>query len=238
MVFIKIYNCKPKLGEYVNFIFTEYKDDYLSCYLTEYDIDCIITFHCLTSKKKIKSMKSLAPLNKEMVGVIESIDGDNIELNIISVNKKSDDYNVFIERNKSLHFLKKCINQYSHKYNTPIESILKDNIYKMDIKSDDINNLGEFLDYYETNDFNNFVKEKLKSNENKKNEIKIKLTCYGDINDIIKIFDDTINELNISDINIIQPKSSEYIISSSNYNLNEFFTLLKNNISKYNDIVI
>ena len=65
MSFIKLNNFKPKIGEYVNFIFTEYKDNYLCCKLTDYDLNCIMTFQCLTNKKKIKSLKSLAPIKSE-----------------------------------------------------------------------------------------------------------------------------------------------------------------------------
>ena len=51
MTFIKLYNLIPKIGEYVNFIFTEYKN-YLMCKLTDYDKECIMTFQCLTNKKE------------------------------------------------------------------------------------------------------------------------------------------------------------------------------------------
>ena len=106
MSFIKLNNFKPKIGEYVNFIFTAHKDNYLCCKLTDYDLNCIMTFQCLTNKK-IKSLKSLAPINKENIGIIENIDNENIELNLTNVNKNCDDYNNFVKLNQSNHVLKK-----------------------------------------------------------------------------------------------------------------------------------
>lgn len=237
MTFIKIYNYKPKIGDYVNFIFTEHKDDYLCCKLTEYDLNCIMTFQCLTSKKKIKSLKSLAPLNKEMIGIIENIDNDNIELNLININKNSEDYINFIELNKSNHVLKKYINQFIHKYNKNLNTIVENYIYTLDSSDSSSSFFDQILESNLDNDFYNFVKNNFKSNENKSNELKLNIKCYGNINDVIKLFDQTIDQLNINDINIIQSKLSEYIISSNN-NLDQFTILLKNNILQYNDIIL
>lgn len=232
MPLIKLYNFKPQIGEYVNFTFIEHKNDYLSCKLTDYNLDCIMTFQCLTSKKKIKSLKSLAPLNKEMVGIIENIDNDNIELNLINVNKKSDEYNLFLENNQKNHILKKNLNQYIHKYNKDINYILEKYIYSLNSES---NYLDQILEL--DNEFYNFVKINLKKNEVKSNEVKLNIKCYGNINDIINLFDNTIKESCHNDINIVQSKLSEYTLSS-NDNLEEFTILLKNNILKYNDLIM
>ncbi len=234
MPFIKLYNFKPQIGEHINFIFTEHKDDYLCCKLTDYDLDCIMTFQCLTSKKKIKSLKSLAPLNKEMIGIIENIDNDNIQLNLINVNKNSEYYNDFLKLNQDNHILKKNINQYTHKYNKNLNDILTNYIYIMDPESSYLNQIVESnID----NEFYNFVKNSFKLNEIKSNELKLNIKCYGDINNVIKLFDETIEQIKINDLNITQSKLSEYIVSS-NSNLDNFTILLKNNILKYNDIIL
>ena len=54
MPLVKIYNDIPKINQYINFIFKEYKDDYIKCYLIDYNLDAIMTFRCLTSKKNKK----------------------------------------------------------------------------------------------------------------------------------------------------------------------------------------
>ena len=69
------------------------------------------------------------------------------------------------------------------------------------------------------------------------NEYTFRMYTSGDINNIIKLLDETINESKISDINIIQSKVSEYL-ATSNFSLDDFTILLKNNISKYNDIYL
>ena len=61
MTYLKLYNCKPNIGDYINFIFTDHRENYLMCKLVDYDLNAIMTFQCLTNKKKIKSIKSMAP---------------------------------------------------------------------------------------------------------------------------------------------------------------------------------
>ena len=236
MAFIKLYNYKPKIGEYINFIFTEHKDDYLVCNLIDYNLGCIMTFHCLTSKKKIKSLKSLAPLNKQLIGIIENIDGENIELNKVNVNKNSEEYDIFVKNNQKNHILKKFINQYVHKFNKNIDTVLEDNIYNLKIK-DNSNYLDQIINLDRKNDFDNYMRLRLDLNIKKENEFNINIKCKGDINNIIKLFDETIEKSKIDDINIIHPKIGEYLISS-NFNLEDFFKLFKNNILKYNDLIL
>ena len=236
MTFIKLYNYKPKIGEYVNFVFTEHKDNYLCCKLTDYALDSIMTFKCLTSKKKIKSLKSIAPLNKDMIGIIENINDDNIELNLINVNKNSTEYENFVKLNQDNHNLRKYLNQYTHKYNKNLESVLNEKIYTLKTGESylkQINNLcdNELCD----NDFYTFVKTNLKGIIKKSNEYIFNIWCYNDINDIIKLFDETIEQSKSKDINIYQSKLSEYTASSNN-SLEIFSILLKNNILKYNDL--
>lgn len=236
MTFIKLYNYKPKIGEYVNFVFTEHKDNYLCCKLTDYALDSIMTFQCLTSKKKIKSLKSMAPLNKEMIGIIENIDDDNIELNLVNVNKNSTEYENFVKLNQDNHTLRKYLNQYTHKYNKNLESVLNENIYTLKVGESYLNQISELCDNNLCdNDFYNFVKVNLKGIIKKSNEYIFTILCYNDINDIVKLFDETLEQSNSKNINIYQSKLSEYTVSS-NDSLEIFTILLKNNILKYNDL--
>lgn len=241
MTFIKLYNYKPKIGEYVNFVFTEHKDNYLCCKLTDYALDSIMTFQCLTSKKKIKSLKSMAPLNKEMIGIIENIDDDNIELNLVNVNKNSTEYGNFVKLNQDNHTLRKYLNQYTHKYNKNLESVLNENIYTLKVGESYLNQINNFCDnnFCDNNlcdnDFYNFVKTNLKGIIKKANEYIFNIVCYNDINDIIKLFDETLEQSKSNNINIYQSKLSEYTVSS-NDSLEIFTILLKNNILKYNDL--
>ena len=80
-------------------------------------------------------------------------------------------------------------------------------------------------------------KNKFKKAQVKSNKIKLNIKCYGNINNVINLFDNTIEESSYTDINVIQSKLSEYTVSS-NSNLDNFIILLKNNILKYNDLIL
>ena len=230
MAFIKLYNCKPKINEYINFIFTEYHDNYIQCYLIDYDLDAIMTFKCLTKKKKIKSLKSLAPLNKPTIGLIENIDGDNIELNVININVNDNVYDHFIECNKKNNILKKLINQYSHKFNVNIDNILNQYIY---ILKD--NYFDNIINSNNDNDFYKFVRKNNNLESVNSNKIYFQIYSYNDINDVKNLFQNAIDSINLKNIKIIQPKISYYMVSS-NSNLDEFIELIKENIKNYDNL--
>lgn len=228
---IKLYNDKPKVNEYVNFIFTKYHENYIQCYLIDYNLDAIMALHCLTNKKKIKSLKSLAPLNKPTIGLVENISSNSIELNIISVNVNDNYYDSFIERNNKNIQLKKLINQYSHKFNINIDYILNNYIYNQE----DIEYLDNIINSPINNDFYNFVKEKNTIKCDNGNYLELQMVSYNNINNIIKLFNQTIEDLNIQDIFIVQPKPSIYrIIYKGDIEL--FKNKLKDNLNIYDDI--
>ena len=236
MPFIKLYKLKPKIGDYVNFIFTEHNDDYLQCYLIDYDLQAIMVYKCLTNKKKIKSVKSLAPLNKNMIGIIENIDNDNIELNLINVNKNEEPYLKFVEENSINSAFKKLINKYIHTQNENLQDVLNNYIHIIDLEEDD-NYLNYILNTETNNKFYDYIKSNYENKCVKQNEVLITIKCYGDINQVINLFDKCIEISNLNDINIIQPKVSQYSISSSN-NLDDFICIIKDNIKEYNDLTL
>jgi hypothetical protein len=231
MALIKLYNNTPKNNEYVNFMFTEHHDNYIQCYLIDYGIDAIMTFKCLTKKKKIKSLKSLAPLNKPTIGLIESIDNDNIELNVINVNKDENNYIEFIENNSKNHILKKLINQYSHKYKIKIDDILQNYLYNQD------NNYyyDNILESNDNNEFYNFFRDNQQIDNDKLNKIYFQIYCYGDINDVKILFNNAIDSINLNNIKIIQPKVSYYMVSSLS-KLDDFIKFVKENINNYENL--
>lgn len=85
----------PKEKTMVNFIFTEHMSDCFKCYLTDYGVEAIMPLHLATTKTSIKSPKSLAPLNKPMVGIVEEINDDNIIISMAYVDRESDEYKDF-----------------------------------------------------------------------------------------------------------------------------------------------
>jgi len=85
----------PKEKTMVNFIFTEHMADCFKCHLIDYNVDAIMPLRLATTKTSIKSPKSLAPLNKPMVGIVEEINEDNIIISMAYVDKESEEYKEF-----------------------------------------------------------------------------------------------------------------------------------------------
>lgn len=233
MTYLKLYNCKPNIGDYINFIFTDHRENYLMCKLVDYDLNAIMTFQCLTNKKKIKSIKSLAPLNKPMIGIIENIDDNNIELNLINVNVNEDAYKDFSLLNQNNHVLKKLINKYIHTISNNLDEIMEKYIYNINEK--DI--LSFILENNTDNVFYNFIKQNSENQVKSKNEIMLNIRCDGNINNIIKLFDLCIESINSKNIKIINTKVGFYKVSSDE-KLDNFLDMVKENVLKFEDIIL
>lgn len=123
----------PKINSYVNFIFTARNEHLLECRLIDYDIEAIMYYNLLTNKKKIKSINSLTPLNKPMIGMVDSIVDNIVVLNLINVDSDSEEYKKHITINSDIHYLKKILKQFSHKYKSNYDIILQTTIYPLDI---------------------------------------------------------------------------------------------------------
>jgi len=65
---------KPENGEIVQVIFTSRHEDHTEGHLTEYDGDIIMVHSQATSKKKIRSINKLIPLNKPLAATLEDFD--------------------------------------------------------------------------------------------------------------------------------------------------------------------
>ena len=91
----KIFTNSPIIGEYVNFIFTDRGENVLECILTDYDVRAEMFYTHLSLKKKIKSIQQITPLNKQLVGMVDSIENDTIQLSLASVDKTSNEYKSF-----------------------------------------------------------------------------------------------------------------------------------------------
>lgn len=85
----------PKEKTMVNFIFTDHMPDCFKCHLIDYGVDAIMPLHLATTKTSIKSIKSLAPLNKPMVGIVEEITNGHIVISMAYVDRESDTYKSF-----------------------------------------------------------------------------------------------------------------------------------------------
>ena len=137
-------NYLPKVNTYVNFIFTDRNEHTLTCLLTDYDINAIMPLSLITTKKKIRSINKLTPLNKPLIGFIDNIDQDIITLSLAYNDIESESYKKLLDDNIYLFQLRKKINQYCHINNIQLYIILEKYIYPLDkerIENNSINDL-------------------------------------------------------------------------------------------------
>lgn len=76
------FNDMPKIGEKVLVQFTKQMDGYFEAKLVDYMMDGIMNFKDATKRRKVYSWNQIVPLNKEMVAVVEEIDGNTIQLSL------------------------------------------------------------------------------------------------------------------------------------------------------------
>lgn len=212
----------PKPNTYVNFVFTDRNEHILSCVLTDYGIDAIMPLSLLTTRKKIRSINKLSPLDKPMIGFVDNIDDGVVTLSLAYNDPDSDLYKQLLDDNVYLHELRKKINQYSHINNIPSYTILEKYIYPLD-KERVENNSSDNLYMYIVNNiskqfddnFSNFFLESYKefiSTDSRVFETKFKFISTGGINHTRQIFSKLLEKYSNLNVNIIS--TPEYRIFS------------------------
>jgi translation initiation factor 2 alpha subunit (eIF-2alpha) len=236
----------PEVNTYVNFIFTNREEHILSCLLTDYNIETIMPTSLVTTKKKIRSINKLTPLNKPMIGYIDNIDNGVISLSLAYNDSDSDSYKKLVNTNEYLYQLRKKINQFSHINNIPINTILEKYIYPLDnerIKCNSDDNLYYYIikiinKKYNDN-FSTYLIESHKkfiATDTKVYETKFKLISTGGIEYTKKIFLTLLEKYSNLTVNIIS--APEYRIISQDNNENrelqkQFINDLQNILNTY-----
>jgi hypothetical protein len=88
-------------------------EDCFKCYLSDYGIEAIMPLHLATTKTSIKSAKSLAPLNKPMVGIVEEINDDVIIISMAYIDRESDEYKDFETTNDQTKRMVSVVKKYA-----------------------------------------------------------------------------------------------------------------------------
>lgn len=212
----------PKVNSYVNFIFTSRDENLLHCLLLDYNVKAIMPLNLLTTKRKIRSMNKLAPLDKPLIGLVDNIDNNVITLSIAYNDPDSEEYKLFIDNNMYIYQLRKKIMQYSHTHNISIDEILETYIYPLDqerINVDSTYNLYMYIinniDKIYDETFKNYLIECHKefiSTETKAYETKFKFISTGGIEHTKNIFKTLLNKYDGLNVNIIS--TPEYKIYS------------------------
>jgi hypothetical protein len=134
----------PKEKTMVNFIFTEHMPDCFKCYLVDYDVEAIMPLHLATTKSTIKSPKSLAPLNKPMVGVVEEIN-ENIIISMAYVDKESDEYKEFDTTNDQTKRMVSIVKKYATMNKMNYVEYWEETIYPLDMNRPDDTSLFDHI---------------------------------------------------------------------------------------------
>lgn len=173
MSYPKIYTKFPQVGEYVSIIITDNKtDNSLPILLPDYGLTGVIPLSSLTNKRRVRSIKKIAPLGKLLPAIVESTDREIIVVSRINLNNLSDKYKKWEDVKSSSHVIKSLIKFFIQK-NVSEEQVLTSIIYPL-VKAN--NTL--------INDFD-FIKNNYKSLDIDKN-IKTLLHNYMESTNFVK----------------------------------------------------
>lgn len=211
----------PKEKSLVNFIFTEHCEDCLKCHLIDFDIDAIMPFQLATLKSTIKSINTLAPLNKPMIGTVEEINNGDIIVSMVYVDKNSDEYKEFEENNIKNKKLVSIVKRYATSNKLNYVEFWEQTIYPLDMKRTSSDDEFSLFDYILTNinsihtsmQFISMLQQLTLSTTIP--TTKFKMICQSNIINMKNIINMALTETNLKDhINITVESTPNYIIAS------------------------
>lgn len=209
----------PKEKTLVNFIFTEHDKDCLKCFLTDFNISAIMPYQLATLKNTIKSLNSLAPLNKPLIGTVEEVNNEVIIISMAYIDKKSQEYKVFEENNKRNKKLITCVRQYAYKIQQDYVSVWEQVIYPVDSTRDNFSLFDHLFDNIHLIKENGLI-DLLKqlTFEESDNKTKFQMISNCGVNRMKELIDFVSNETSIKPF-IMLESPPNYIIQSSNNQL-------------------
>lgn len=176
---IKIFNNFPKEGDIVSIIITDNKQDgSFPIILPDYELEGIIPYNSLTKKKKIKSINKVAPVNKVLPAIVESVD-KIIVVSRVNIIKDSSEYSMWENNVTSVRKIKSFVSYMTQKEIT-VDNVLNNIIYPMElIWKDNINESEEVLNFFD------FIKNNYNSLELDENLMR-HLISFMDATDCVK----------------------------------------------------
>ena len=139
----------PGQKSLVNFIFTNRIDNCFECLLTDYNKKAIMPFHLATQKSNLKnkSVNTLAPLNKPLIGEVEEINDDTIIISMAFINKESLEYKLFVEESSKNKLIISSVKRYTTKNNINYISFWEQHIYPIDMERNHQDEHVSLFDY-------------------------------------------------------------------------------------------
>jgi hypothetical protein len=225
----KLYSYNPTEKSYVNFVFTKHLDNCFECYLPDYDMPAIMPFQLATHKTSLKnkSIKTLAPLHKPFVGIVEEISDDNtVIVSRAFIDTGSEDYLLFEDENSKNKQLVTCVKQYAMKNNINYIELWSKLMYPID----QIRNEFSLFDYIINNketimnegNFNPLLLDTLVNiTIRTKNPVsKFKLVSMNGIDNIKKNISTALEMSNMNNIlDITIDSAPNYLISSKDHSI-------------------
>lgn len=234
---VKIYSSiYPKIGEIVTIkINDNSKGEYVKAQVIDYNIEAIIPWNNLTTKKKIRNINKTVPINKNIHAKVESIEKELVVLTRNYIDKESEEFKHWHNEKESLRKIKSLL----IKLKEDSDFVLKNVVYPIDEMK------GEFVDLYQE------IKDKYMDIE-MSDELKQKITDIFDdedkkipkksYRDVGLIAIDSVEDMKKQIINLMEKYTgmeitlkSTPIYSFSSYNkkeLDEFIMELNENKDK------
>jgi len=131
----------PEKGQFVSFQFTKITGDKLELKLNNFDFEGYMVPKNATLKKKVKSWNNIAPLKKNMIGIVEDNSNSNLELSMAYVDKDSKSYKNFEKLLIDNYHIYSFFKKFCFKIKSSFDDFWKNNIYKL------ITLNTSFLDY-------------------------------------------------------------------------------------------
>ena len=210
----------PSEKSLVNFIFTNRIDNCFECFLTDYNKKAIMPFHLATQKSNLKnkSVNTLAPLNKPLIGEVEEINDDTIIISMAFINKESLEYKLFVEESSKNKLIISSVKRYTTKNNINYISYWEEHIYPIDIERHHQEEQISLFDYIlKVGKLETSILDYLQENDRKTTipNIKFKLVSTNGTNTIKQMIKQALINSNTTDILEVNIESSpNYYVSS------------------------
>lgn len=230
---IKIFNNFPAEGDIVSIIITDNKQDgAFPIILPDYGVEGIIPYSNLTKKKKIKSINKVAPINKVLPAIIESVD-KIIVVSRVNINKDSDEYSIWENNVNSARKIKSLVSYMTQK-EISMDKVLENIVYPMELiwnenmsESEEVLNFFDFIkNNYSSLELEEHMMEHLVSfmdatNYVKKLEYKTKfgIIAKDSVTDMINMITPIVKKY--SNLNIVVDNFPYHIIYSNSNNSKE-----------------
>lgn len=146
---------KPEKGEIVSIIITDRYDTHIEAYLMDYSVNAVISYKHVTTKKRVRSIKKITPLNKLLPAIVEDVSesskGVMINLNMTYVSDDEDYYLEYKDEQNSNKKMKSIFINLSNKFNLNISQFWVDKIHPIDIMRREENCEFTLYEYFKNN---------------------------------------------------------------------------------------